>query len=181
MINYFRKAFTGYQVKKKTVDGVEVRFYFKGTLGSINPVQKVKECISIAEECLNSETGNNSNKLSNIWQNRSSVIDGLFPSLIAKFKLDGEDFEVKRYVKKLKEKPESIYVLKKGNKEFAMHIRVYDHGNYFSDFKNLIVDNAGMKHSKSSIFVDKEKDIRVKFDIFGHSRMVLWNNEKFLN
>jgi hypothetical protein len=176
MINYFRKVVFGFQVKTKKIDGIEVKLNYKGTLTSVNPVQKVKECISIVEECSKEESYSSSKELSNIWENRDELIDGLTPLMTAKFKLNGKDFEVKRYVKKFNKKPESLYQIKKGNIDFAIHITVYDHGYFYSDIKKKFLERVGFKNLESNSFVNNSKTIGVHFDVFGHSRIVLWNN-----
>src|SRR5690606_11422033 len=107
---------------------------------------------------------------------------GLSPSFTAKFHAEDSDYSISRFVTKQNKSPLSQYTFSKDERIFAFFSRIYDHGDFFKELENGLVENYNFSKPETGTnfhFITNRKYAAL-VDVFGHSQSFFWNDKEAL-
>ena len=180
MINKLRSFFTGYRVSQVSLNGLEIKTYYRGRRPSSDPLANLRDLkLKLPQIPPATEL---SMDFSKCWDEKMKCLDGLSPSFTAKFQVGDSTYSIARFVTKQDKSPVSQYAFSENETVFAVFSRIYDHGDFFKEIENDLL----VKHKINSVGTEDngyfitDRQYSVLFDVFGHSQSFFWNDQKAL-
>lgn len=181
MINKLRSFFTGYKVSKISLNGLEIKTYYRGKKPTSDPLAILKDLkLKLYQNPRATEI---SMDFSKCWGEKMVCLDGLSPSFTAKFQVADSVYSISRFVTKQNKSPLSQYTFSKDDTVFAFFSRVYDHGDFFKEIENdlLVRHNFRRTETEDNCHFITDKKYSALLDVFGHSQSFFWNDQKVLD
>lgn len=180
MKSYLNKLFTGYSLVKREVGGKNFQFRYKGKFTFFDPLLMIKEC---QYRFQNTATKTHEllvsiQKIQNLFP---EITTESKPTVICEFKKGDEIWQVSRFSLKHENRKLSYYRFEVDSIFKGALYRVYDNGNFTTNYSLKIAsaqnstvslsseNNCWTSMSGEEIFIEK----------FGHTQIWIWTNPIF--
>ena len=169
LLNFFNKALTGYKSKSHILNGLRVDYQYAGKPVLFDPFVMLN---NLGFQYPQSRVLNSSPGLKRELSAMECLnIEGLIPSVICSMEIPMGKLEVKRYVKKLGDKPCSNYVFFLEGEKFAHFSRIYDYGETIGSVLGTqeISDQLKGKENPKILCFHMAQNEKFLIENFGHS------------
>lgn len=180
MLKKIRRALTGYKVKNTSINGLKIKTIYRGKIPSVDPFANLNglksKLICVPEASVISVD------FTNCWKERMKCLEGLSPTTITKFEIEGNYYKISRFVFKKNKSPLSLYCFSKNDHVFALFSRVYDYGKSFKEIESLLMSKHKLekKEATQNFHHIGNGNFELLLDVFGHSQSFLWNDREQL-
>lgn len=170
LFSFLNNVLSGQKSKARLIDGFEVSYRYSGKAVLFDPITMLRD-LKYKLESDQVFTGKLSFGLDEIDEPTLIVKEQLIPSVIAKFKVNGELIEVKRCVRTFETVNCSRYEFFLNQSPLCTFQRLYDYGKGFTSAKEKLSPYVNKEDYLTTNFWKNDKDEGLFLEHFGHTQI----------